>query len=135
MEVDQAYLVSVSDLQTICKELSTGDYQYSVLDSFTQDSKKVRISFNNDKDNLNCIIFTFPIVAYLGLPEKLTPNSHVEDCLIVGLHVYTYKQERYSLHIEEDEENPVRYDTVSDWFQFWTPLDAVLYKKLNGLNN
>jgi len=126
--VDRAYLVSVDDLRDICDALNDGKREYELT---CGDEKTVAITYNDGPDDLNSICFTFPIVANLNFSHgflvrlfgKQWPFG--EDGLMVCLHIYTRKQIRRGLYLEDEE---LKWDGIEDWEKFWPPLEAALIK-------
>lgn len=125
MEIDQAYLISVTDLKETCKELTDGKFHYEVTNS---NDESVSITYYEGEDDLNASTFTFPIVADLRFP--LIKIEGYEDDLLACLHVYTHKQPRGKMYMEEGE---IKRDNITDWLRFWVPLDALLLRKSTTL--
>jgi hypothetical protein len=129
VEIDQAYLIPISDLREICAELTQENYSYVV----ESDDKHVTIFFNdNGDDDLNSLAFAFPVVADLTAAFRLlgADPARLDEGYLVCLHVYTHKQTRRGLCLAGDE---VKLD-ADDWFKFWTPLEALLFKELSRTN-
>jgi hypothetical protein len=121
MEIDQAYLISVTDLRNVCKELTHGKFHYEVTSS---SDEHVSVTYYEGEDDLNTSIFTFPIVADLRFP--LVRIEDYEDDLLACLHVYTHRQPRGKMYMEDGE---IKKDNITDWLRFWVPLDALLLRK------
>ena len=115
--VDKAYLVGVDDLREMCQELK--NYSLSVSE------KSVTITRHDGCNGLNDISFAFPIVAEFSILRALhkNPESGLQACL----HVYTSRVVRQSLDLAED--GKVLQDSVGDWEDFWTPLEAFLIRE------
>ncbi len=122
--VERAYLVSVEDLREICSGLNDGKCEYKLT---CDDEKTVAISYNDGPDDPNSICFTFPIVRNLNWPSRVFGKQFPfgEDGLMVCLHIYTGKQIRMGLYLEEEE---LKWDGIEDWEKFWGPLEAALIK-------
>jgi hypothetical protein len=121
MEIDQAYLVSVTDLREVCRELTHGKFHYEVTESCDE---YVAVTYSESEDGLNASTFTFPIVADLRFP--LVSMEDYEDDQFACLHVYTHRQPRRRMYMEDGE---IKMDCITDWLRFWTPLDALLLRK------
>jgi hypothetical protein len=115
--VEKAYLVGVVDLREMCQELK--NYSLSV------NGESVTITRHDGGDGLNDIAFAFPIVAELSILSTLHqgPEGGWQACL----HVYTSRKVRQSLYLAED--GKVLQDSVGDWEDFWTPLEALLIRE------
>ena len=122
--VERAYLVSVDDLRDICDALNDGKREYKLT---CDDEKTVAIFYTDGPDDLNSICFTFPIVGNLNWPSRVFGRQFPfgEDGLMVCLHVYTGKQIRRGLYLEDEK---LKWDGIEDWEKFWGPLEAVLIK-------
>ena len=119
--VERAYRVSVDDLREICSGLTDGKCEYKLT---CDDEKSVAIAYNDGPDDLNSVYFTFPIVANLNVSHafllqlfgKQWPFG--EDGLMVCLHIYTRRQTRDEIYLEDGE---LVGDFVEDWGKFWPP--------------
>jgi hypothetical protein len=127
--VEIAYLCSVDDLRSICASLNDGRHEYKLA---CDNEKTVAISYNDGQDDLNSVSFSFPIVKNLNLPPRLFGEQFPfgEDGLMVCLHVYTKKQIRMGLYLEDGEP---KWDWIEDWERFWIPLKAALIRELESL--
>jgi hypothetical protein len=115
--VDKAFVVGVDDLHELCRELK--NYSLSVT------GRNVTITQHDGGNGLNDISFAFPIVADFSILSALhgNPESGLQACL----HVYTRRQVRQTLHLEEDGQ--VLQDSIGDWESFWSPLEALLIRE------
>jgi hypothetical protein len=91
--VDKAFVVGVDDLHELCRELK--NYSLSVT------GRNVTITQHDSGNGLNDISFAFPIVADFSILSALHKNP--ECGLQVCLHVYTRREVRKSLHLEDDD--------------------------------
>ena len=121
--VDRAYLVSVEGLRNICDALADGWREYKVT---CEDEKKVVLVYSDGRDDLNAVCFTFPIVADIWLLGGLL-RRRPEAGLMVCLHIYTGKQTRHGIYLEDGD---LWRDSIGDWEKFWGPLEAAL---VNGM--
>jgi hypothetical protein len=128
--VEVAYMVSVDDLRTICDALTKGNREYKLT---CADEKTIAITYNEGQDDLNAVCFSFPIVAKLNVSHPFLLNlfgkgwPFGEDGLMVCLHIYTGKQIRRGLYLEDGEP---KWDGIEDWDRFWPPLKAALIREL-----
>lgn len=115
--VTTAYVVDVDDLRELCQELK--NYSLSVSRG------SVTITRHDGGNGLNDISFAFPIVGDFWILRAIhnNPGSGLQACL----HVYTRREVRQSLNLEEDGQ--VLHDSVGDWESFWEPLEALLIRE------
>jgi hypothetical protein len=101
-------------MEEMCKKLEN----YSLRVS----GASVTITRHDGGDSLNDISFAFPIVADFSILRAIhkKPESGLQACL----HVYTRREVRNSLHLQQDGQ--VLQDSASDWDTFWPPLEALL---------
>ena len=129
--VERAYLVSVEDLRDICDALNNEKREYRLS---RENEKKVAIFYNDGRDDLNAVGFTFPIIVNLNVSHAFLLRlfgeqwPFGEDGLLVCLHIYTGKQCRSGLYLEG---NKLFRDSSEDWEKFWGPLETALIKGMD----